>query len=420
VTRVIPHSIEAERTVLGCAMWSGDACSLVAEFIDPSDFYRPIHQSIASAIVELHGSGQPVDAGTVAERLRALGLLEHCGGLSELTSLVAEAGPTGSVTTLIGLIAEYAVRRRLLAAMADLDAAAYDLAVPVETLAERLLAVEQEFACPTRTTHSDQTAPDFVAGDHDYDWLVSGLIERGDRFIFTGAEGYGKSTLLRQLAVQFAAGVHPWTAEYIPPISVLMIDLENSAAQTARKLRGLLTEAQRLRQLSFGHPDVGSVDNLRINVHPQGLDLLTSRDRSWLTDRLRANRPVDLLVISPLYKLHAGSPTDEEPAAQVARFLDLLRERYGCALMIEAHSPHADDGRGRTVRPYGASLWMRWPEFGYGLRPTKDDPLVSDLVAWRGPRDGARDWPFTLRRGSHWPWEAANSRKAAGPELEQW
>jgi hypothetical protein len=223
------------------------------------------------------------------------------------------------------------------------------------------------------------------AAPADHDWCVPGLIERGDRVILTGPEGGGKSTLQRQLGVQVASGIHPFDPEIqFEPVRVCLLDLENSARQVARALRPL--------RLAAGDRSSGG---MIIAVRPEGLDLTTG-DGAWL-DRLVADTRPDLLIAGPLYKLAAGDPTEEEPAKIVAGWLDKIRATYGCAVLLEAHSPHAT-GRGRRPeRPYGASLWLRWPEFGLHLSTD------GDLRHWRGPRD-ERDWPAKLQRGGTWPW----------------
>ena len=117
-----------------------------------------------------------------------------------------------------------------------------------------------------------------------------------------------------------------------------------------------------------------------------------------------------ILVCGPLYRLHAKNPNDEEPARQVAQVLDRCRVAASCALVLEAHAGHQLGGDGkRSVRPTGTSLWLRWPEFGYGIRPTDDfnpDTRVVEFVPWRGDRD-ERDWPVRLKRGGSWPWQVA-------------
>jgi replicative DNA helicase len=77
----------------------------------------------------------------------------------------------------------------------------------------------------------------------------------------------------------------------------------------------------------------------------------------------------------------------------------------GITMILETHSPHGSSASGRDLRPFGSSVWLRWPEFGIGLRPV--DPSNSsagvDVEHWRGPRD-VRPWPNRLMRGKRWPW----------------
>ena len=248
-----------------------------------------------------------------------------------------------------------------------------------------------------------ELAPDlyeFLAGDDSYDWLVPGLLERGDRLMLTGFEGLGKSTLTQQLAITIAAGLHPFTFEPIEPRRVLYVDCENGERYLRRKLRPL-KDAAELK----GRP-VAEGDAWRIIHKPRGLDL-AGDDAAWLLERVTLHAP-DVLFIGPMYRLHAGDPRDEVPARKIAKALDDARVQSGCAVVIEAHAGHGN-GLDRSVRPFGASLWMRWPEFGFGIRPTTDGGFGSvEFMPWRGPRD-ERQWPQRLDRGTLWPWAGYRS-----------
>lgn len=230
--------------------------------------------------------------------------------------------------------------------------------------------------------------------DPDYDWLVPGLLERHDRVILTGQEGKGKSTLLRQFGVQVAAGIHPFTLDPIIPARVALIDLENSRDHDRRQFRPLRLSAGTQLLPGFLAPV----------IWPAGIDLLQAADRKLLDDLL-TTAGADLLIIGPSYKLAGGDPTSEETARAVTRTLDELRDRHGFALILEAHQPYATPGSRRVDRPYGASLWSRWPEFGLHLG---DD---GALRHWRGARD-ERDWPAALKRGGEWPWTVEHDARA--------
>jgi replicative DNA helicase len=100
----------------------------------------------------------------------------------------------------------------------------------------------------------------------------------------------------------------------------------------------------------------------------------------------------------------------EEQAAQaLTSILDGLRARHHFALVCEGHAGHAKTGEGsRGVRPIGASLFLRWPEFGWGIRADEEHrgeehPSVVDVISWRGGRD-ERDWPTGLQHGHELPW----------------
>jgi AAA domain len=254
-------------------------------------------------------------------------------------------------------------------------------------------------------------APDLYAFlsvvDPPSDWVIPGLLERGDRLLLTGFEGQGKSVAIRQIAVAAAAGTHPFTGEPIEPQRVLFIDCENPDRKSRRHFRRLEYIA---RAQGFPVPEGG----FRIIQRPGGIDLTREDDAAWLLERVTAHQP-GLLAIGPFYRLHAKDTNEEMAARAVVSALDRARLKCDCALITEAHAGHGDSAN-RSVRPAGSSLLLRWPEFGYGLKPKGDDVDENGhsrrvrVVPWRGPRE-ERHWPRELvwgTRDSDWPWVPAD------------
>ncbi len=241
-------------------------------------------------------------------------------------------------------------------------------------------------------------APDiheFLAEVDVWDWCVPGLLERREKLMVTGGEGSGKSTWCRQLAVCVAAGLHPFTMKPTEARKVLVIDCENPRTQTRRELRPLVAAAQ-----WSGHPVPAG--GLRLIIRSEGLDLTKADDAAWLAERVTAHQP-DVLLLGPLYQLHAGDPNEERPARAVADAITRACAITGSAVIIEAHAGHGQAGKRRDMRPTGTSFWRRWVSYGYGLSPIEDSTSMW-FKSWRGDRD-VRDWPDRLDRGKPWPWE---------------
>lgn len=275
-------------------------------------------------------------------------------------------------------------------------------------LAAGLGLEEMEITWTNDAPEKVDLAPDlweFLATeDPPYQWIVEDLIERGDRLMLTGYEGLGKSQLARQMAVTMAGGVHPFLHhKSIPPVRVLIIDCENSERQSRRKFRQIATVSTK-----YGSEPAPGM--LRLIHKPKGIDLTKPDTAEWLMERVAAHKP-DVLFIGPFYRLTNLDIREETAARQVVAILDAARVEADCALIIEAHAGHGEQGKGRSVRPVGSSLLLRWPEFGFGIAPSQDPPpgkpvMDVEIRHWRGQRD-IRQWPSYLTWGDpgDWPWK---------------
>ena len=116
VQRTPPQDFAAEQGVLGAMLMSKDAIAEVLEVIRPADFYRPAHESIFEAILDLFGRGEPADAITVADELTKRGDLSRVGGASYLHELVQSVPTAANASYYAEIVHERAVLRRLVEA----------------------------------------------------------------------------------------------------------------------------------------------------------------------------------------------------------------------------------------------------------------------------------------------------------------
>ncbi|WP_319428810.1 replicative DNA helicase [Mycobacterium sp. RTGN5] len=111
-----PQDLAAEQSVLGGMLLSKDAIADVLERLRPGDFYRPAHQNVYDAILDLYGRGEPADAVTVAAELDRRGLLRRVGGAPYVHTLISTVPTAANAGYYAGIVAEKALLRRLVEA----------------------------------------------------------------------------------------------------------------------------------------------------------------------------------------------------------------------------------------------------------------------------------------------------------------
>jgi len=192
-----PHSAEAEESVLGAVLMSADAANIALEKLHPEDFYRPTHQAIFQAVVDLFDANEPIDAVTLSEGLRRSGALERVGGVGFLTALI-DAVPTASnVDYYAGIVEEHALRRRLLRVGGQLGGLAGSMREPISEVLDK--AEQAVFAVSERRI-GEGLAP--------IDPLLGPAIEKAEELNRRGDEVTGIATGYRDLDTKLA-GLHP-------------------------------------------------------------------------------------------------------------------------------------------------------------------------------------------------------------------
>ncbi len=114
--RTPPQDISAEQCVLGGMLLSKDAIADVVEVLRPTDFYRPAHQLVYDAVLDLYGRGDPVDAVTVSDALSRAGTVGRAGGAPYLATLISAVPTAANAGYYARIVAEKAVLRRLVEA----------------------------------------------------------------------------------------------------------------------------------------------------------------------------------------------------------------------------------------------------------------------------------------------------------------
>ena len=134
--RTPPQDNTAEQAVLGAMLTSKDAIADVLEKVKPGDFYKPAHELIFDAIIDLYSRGEPADAVTVAAELEKKGELTRAGDYTYLADLLASISVAANAGYYAQIVHDKAVLRRLVDASIKIAQLGYQGAGEVDKIVD--------------------------------------------------------------------------------------------------------------------------------------------------------------------------------------------------------------------------------------------------------------------------------------------
>ena len=118
--KVPPHSIEAERSVLGGLMLDDNAWDTLASIVSAEDFYRADHRTIFRCMADLVERNQPLDVITISETLENIGELDNVGGLAFISDLASSTPTASNILAYAEIVRERATVRKLISVAHDI------------------------------------------------------------------------------------------------------------------------------------------------------------------------------------------------------------------------------------------------------------------------------------------------------------
>ncbi|MDT4959120.1 MAG: replicative helicase, partial [Pseudonocardiales bacterium] len=202
--RTPPQAVEAEQSVLGAMMLSKDAIADAVEVVRPGDFYRPAHQLVFDAILDLYGRGEPADPITVSAELTRAGQLVRAGGANYLHTLVNTVPTAANAGYYAQIVAERATLRRLVTAGTRIVQMGYDTASGSANILGSVDDVVDRAQAEVYEITERRTSEDYV----HIESLLQTTLDEIDKISATGGIGTGIPTGFHQLD-EITNGLHP-------------------------------------------------------------------------------------------------------------------------------------------------------------------------------------------------------------------
>ncbi len=342
--RVPPQDMSAEQSVLGSMLLNKDAIAESLALVKGHDFYRPAHEAIFAAILDLFGRGEPADAITVADELGKRGDLTRVGGASYLHELVQSVPTAANASYYAEIVHERAVLRRLVEAgtrivqmgygqgegdvedivnraQAEVYAVAEkrggeDYVVLADTLNQTLAEIE---AAAGRTDEMTGVPTGFI----ELDELMHGL-HPGQMIVVAARPAVGKSTLGIDVARSAAIKHNLTTAVFSLEMSRTEITMRILSAEATLPLQDLrkgLKGQEQWTKLARVLAKIGDAP-LFIDDSPN-MSLMEIRAKAR---RLKQQHNLKLVIIDYLQLMTSGKKVEsrQQEVAEFSRALKLL------------------------------------------------------------------------------------------------
>ena len=134
IKRVLPHSIEAEQSVIGSMLMDREAVIAASEIITGSDFYQQQYGIMFDAMVELFNEGKPVDLVTLQDRLKEKDVPPEVSSLDFVRDIITIVPTSANVKSYATIVSEKAVLRRLIKTTEEIANTCYAGKEPLENI----------------------------------------------------------------------------------------------------------------------------------------------------------------------------------------------------------------------------------------------------------------------------------------------
>ena len=136
IKRVMPHSVEAEQSVIGAMMIDQEAITVASEMLSSEDFYQKQYGVLFDAMTGLYAEGKPVDLITLQNRLKEMDVPPEISSLEFIRDMITAVPTSANVRYYAQIVQDKALLRRLIKVNEDIANACYAGKEKVEDIME--------------------------------------------------------------------------------------------------------------------------------------------------------------------------------------------------------------------------------------------------------------------------------------------
>ncbi len=363
-TRIPPHSVEAEQSVLGSILLDKDAMISVSETLIPEDFYKEAHRVIYECMLKLYNNQSEIDLITLADELRDQGYLDDIGGIAYITSLSTIVPTTSNIKYYVNIVKEKSISRQLISAANDIINLGYDSSTKVEDVLEnaekKIFDISQE-----RTTNdfqpinqvltetlsmleklyeekSDVTG--LTTGFRDLNKKINGL-QRSDLLLIAARPAMGKTAFALNLVQNAALKGDASVAVFSLEMSKEQLVQRMVSAQSSVELKKIKTGTLAANDWPRITDGMAVLSGAKIHIDDTpGIKISELRSKCR---KLKIEKGLDLVLIDYLQLMEGEGHNEsrQQEIAKISRSLKILAKELDCPVVALSQLSRAPEQR---------------------------------------------------------------------------
>ncbi len=365
--KIPPQNIDAEKSLLGAVLIDEETLADISEHVTVKDFYEKRHSTIFGAMMNLYEKHKPVDLLTLTDELKRKKELDIIGGSAYLTDLTNYVPTSAHAEAYAQLVAQKAVRRRLIKASSDISELGYNEETTTEELLEK--AESELFSVSDQSLKQDIVSIESIltesfdrmeelhrnkgslrgirTGYRDLDTMTAGL-QRSDLIVLASRPAMGKTTLVTNLAYNVAT---------IAKQPVLFFSLEMSKEQLVDRMLADSSgvDAWNIRTGNLSDDDFSKLSEAMGELAEAPIFIDDTPGLSVLEMRTKARRanheqPLGLVIVDYLQLMQSSGRSDGnrvQEVGEISRGLKLIARELNVPVIglsqlsrsVESRSP---------------------------------------------------------------------------------
>lgn len=410
VGKIPPQNIDAEMSLLGAVLIDEETLADITEHVKVIDFYDKRHGIIYDAMMRLYEKNKPVDLLTLTDELKRKKEIDTIGGSAYLTELTNYVPTAAHAESYAEIVAQKAIRRRLIKASGEISELGYD----EETTTQELLqqAEAELFSVSDQSLKQDLTSLESILTDsfdrleelhrtkgslrgirtgyRDLDAMTAGL-QRSDLIILAARPSMGKTTLVTNLAYNIAT---------IAKQPVLFFSLEMSKEQLVDRMLADASgvDSWNIRTGNLSDDDFSKLSEAMGEMSEAPIFIDDTPGLSVLEMRTKARRaahdqPLGLIIVDYLQLMQGSGRSDGnrvQEVSEISRGLKLIARELNVPVIalsqlsrsVESRSPQipqlADLRESGSIEQDADIVMFIYREAYYN--PDTDRNNITDLI----------------------------------------